>query len=906
MSGLAIHQLVHGYGHGHSLLASSTDLDRSDLDLVGRLSDLSGALGPDLEISPYLSMYPLPSQKFFAVAQTLPDQSASRSGCVLTHTILVPLETWATDEAPNRFAALLRTPTRDALAEYTVAITSIPTAPPKATAVEPLGASFIQQYFGEGLAPIAWFGAIHPEAAAWCVIHALWPSLRAHFACCTFALQPRTLGDRPFDLVFAPTAVFSRFGEFARDHIVDGRAMPNLGASESWFRSWSHCVFEGNGTEICERVHALCSDLEPHPTAIRRVLFFLELKDRARESPTAALGALDLLETLAPKPFEAQRERCALAVAAMRSVTDLVPLEALELVYLLCRRLQGHPFTPGQDLQVEIRSAIHRLIENNPEQGIKEADSLISRHEDAAPKLFMLGIGDALMALLASGSVAPSLVVEHQTLTERLIGDRPELAGAILRSSGQVDRKRIISSLVESCRAEQASGVRPALRSSLLSEIAKSADAPLLEELLRDLGSEEVSQVCDLVESRGESWSGALIAVVGRLVGERQPFSVRQWAQTHSWSTHEAATIIAASYPTTADGLKEFFNTELLHAPNQPLLLAAFIERASAFSPPAWLLSHFQSDLRSWELLLQGINDGVVSDAIATLVRRGLGRSPIARVRNAARLIAGAKGKDSNVVKEYVIRQLLADYLDLVCDTGTVKLWFEESWVAEALTHIRADSIRAMLAEQLKRSPSCWALVWNLIENFPNTVAFNNERLVHEIISALLQSHSGQWTVAAANSWEHLLARISSGDRVRVNLCAQALHFALEHRRLPLASVVAETFYPVHEAAMDDQPNRGPWFLWRFSSWDKAKDLRRSLVDAFLQSDWPPPYFVLSAREPWLLRKLCNRMLRQWKGHEFLESAYAGLKKLASPQNSELASVLKQIIRNPEAVEEWD
>jgi hypothetical protein len=905
MSGLVIHQLVHGYEHGHSLLAASTELGRGDLDLVGRLSDLSGALGPELEISSYLSLYPLPSRSFFAVARTWPDESAPRSGCVLTHTLLVPLEAWAGDDSPNRFAAALRTPGRDTLADYSVPIRSVPAGSGKVVASEPLGDSFIQRYFGEGLAPIVWFGARDPEAAAWCVIQALWPSLRARFACCTLALQPRTLGDRPFDLVFAPPAVFSRFGEFARDHIVDGRA-PSNAVAETWFRSWSSCVFEGNPTEICKRAHVLSSDLEPYPTAIRSVLFFLELKERAGESPTAALGALDLLEKLAPQPSRAQEEKCALAGAAMRSIKGLPPGEARELLYLLCRRLQEHSFAPGQDLQVEIRNLVQRLIRDDPDQGIKDANSLTARHAEAAPTLFMLGVGDAVMGLLESDSVKGSLLIEQPGLMESLVPYRPEIPATILRSSGPIDRERIISSIVDWCRAEQASGVRPALRRSLLPEVMKPGDAPLVEELLRDLGADEVAEVCDVVESRDAFRSGPLSGVVDRLVGERQPSSVRQWSRTHSWNSYQAATVIAASYASTADGLSEFFSTEIPDSANQSLLLAAFIERASAFSPPSWLLSLLKTDLRCWELLLTGIKDQAVGDVVINLVRGGLRRSPIARVPHAARLLGGVSGRDSNTVKEYAIRQLLADYFEESCDIGRVKLWFEESWVIEALTHIRADSVRAIFADQLRRSSSSWPRAWNVVENIPEAVVFKNEELVQEIISVLLQTDSKQWTVAVADSWRQLLSKISWGDRVQIDLCGQALHFALEHRRLPLAGVVAETFYPVHEAAMEHRVQRGSRFPWVFGNWDKAKDLRRSLVDSFIHSDWERSHFALSAREPWLLRKLCKRMLRQWQGSQYLESAYTGLTQISSSKAQKLASVLHQILQNPDFAEDWD
>jgi hypothetical protein len=106
---------------------------------------------------------------------------------------------------------------------------------------------------------------------------------------------------------------------------------------------------------------------------------------------------------------------------------------------------------------------------------------------------------------------------------------------------------------------------------------------------------------------------------------------------------------------------------------------------------------------------------------------------------------------------------------------------------------------------------------------------------------------------------------------------------------------------------MRDKENQGPWWLWGFVSWDKAKDLRRSLVDSFVQSDWPPFFFALAAREPWLLRKLCKRMLRQWKGRQFLESAYSNLKKLSGSEAGHLTTVLSQILQDPDAIEEeWD
>lgn len=906
MNDLDVHQLVHGYDHGHSLLAASTTLAREDLDLVGRLSDLSGTLGTDLEVAPYLTLYPLPSQKFFAVARTWLDDSAPRSGCVLTHTVLVPFSVWATEESPSRFSAVLRRPTRERLADFSVPSTSVPKLAAKIATIEPFGDYFVQRYFGEGLAPIAWFGALDAEATAWCVIQALWPSLRARFACCTLALQPRTLGDRPFDLVFAPSAVFSRFGEFARDHFVDGRAVSNTGGSpESWFRSWSKCVFEGDPCEICKRARILSCELEPYPTAIRSVMFFLDLQERAGESPTAALGALDLLSKLAPQSPYAQEQKRALMGAAMQSIKGLPAPEALELLYLLCMRLGEESFAADHDLQTEIRRLIGQLIKDSPQQGIIDANSLAARHAEGVPHLFMLGIADAMVELLKSNAIQSSVFLGQQKLVEHAVPYRPEIPSLILNSTPTEERDRILPAVVDWCRTERASEVRPALRRFLLPD-TRTADAALVEELLRDLKVEETAEVCSVIEERSAFRRKPLSEIVGRLVGERYSEEVRLWARTHKWHSYQLAKIIAAGYPSTAAGLDEFLTKEISESPKKPLLLAAFIERAYTFSLPSWLLSLLEEKGTYWEILLEGISEKEVGDIVIKLVRGGLRRSAIARVPGARHMLGAMSGQDSQLVKEHAIRQLLRDYFEFSSDVGIVAEWFEEPWVIEILTKIHADSIRSILTDQLLSSGSSWNSAWKLIECIPEVVAVENKNFVQELISVLLQNSPDQWSVVASKSWQHLLSRVSRG-RVQIDLCTQALHFALDNRRYPLGGIVAETFYPVHETAMGHRPKRSLWFSWGFDPWDEAKDLRRSLVDSFVHSDWPSSEFALSAREPWLLRKLCQRMLRQWKGSEFLQSAYAGVKKSPTPEARILEPVLYQIVQHPEELnEDWD
>lgn len=68
MATYKIEQLVHGYRRGHELLAGSVRLPARDAELVTRLSDLSGSLSGAPEFDSYLTVYPLPSGTYFAVA----------------------------------------------------------------------------------------------------------------------------------------------------------------------------------------------------------------------------------------------------------------------------------------------------------------------------------------------------------------------------------------------------------------------------------------------------------------------------------------------------------------------------------------------------------------------------------------------------------------------------------------------------------------------------------------------------------------------------------------------------------------------------------------------------------------------------------------------------------------------
>ena len=107
---MIIHQLLHGYKKGHQLLSASTQLDSHSIELVTRLSDLSGSMTIDSIVHPYLTCYPLPNSKYYALGKTWLDLTAPRAGCVLSHTLLIPMDHWIKSPYPIEFKDLFLKP----------------------------------------------------------------------------------------------------------------------------------------------------------------------------------------------------------------------------------------------------------------------------------------------------------------------------------------------------------------------------------------------------------------------------------------------------------------------------------------------------------------------------------------------------------------------------------------------------------------------------------------------------------------------------------------------------------------------------------------------------------------------------------------------------------------------------
>ncbi|MBX9724515.1 MAG: hypothetical protein K2X81_24115, partial [Candidatus Obscuribacterales bacterium] len=334
-----IHQLLHGYRHGHELLASSLKLNKQQSDLVRRLSDLSGMLPEKFQVSPYYCGYALPDSEYYVFAKTWLDEDATRAGCVLTHSLLVPVEQWL-GFAPEAVTTLFRKPSND-YAEYRTPLSlkeSDSYLDIDSTSFDESSVNdFLSKYFVQGVKPIVWMDAPNVDQFCWRLIRSLWPELRKKFGFCTLSLQPRNESEGTFDVYFAPITVLSRFQKLKRENVIGKTQSKDLPA---WLVAWKAYLL--NETPLSDDEMQLLRLLSSDPCDLGKIFLYSELLDRAEDSPSALLGALDVLESIGPESSTClvQKEMVvSKAVDVFSSVSLSDAGEALSLFALLDTRL---------------------------------------------------------------------------------------------------------------------------------------------------------------------------------------------------------------------------------------------------------------------------------------------------------------------------------------------------------------------------------------------------------------------------------------------------------------------------------------------------------------------------------------------------------------------------------------
>ncbi len=160
-------------------------------------------------------------------------------------------------------------------------------------------------------------------------------------------------------------------------------------------------------------------------------------------------------------------------------------------------------------------------------------------------------------------------------------------------------------------------------------------------------------------------------------------------------------------------------------------------------------------------------------------------------------------------------------------------------------------------------------------------------------------------------SWSVVLRRLDrSGDRTTdLKLKFYELFRALRLPKLAVSGFVVDAFSSVHHylctpnSSHRDMESVLSFIPW--PTWDKAKYLRKRLVSAFLESQWPKIDLALACDSPELLRKILKRLKKTSKGEEFIQGLRRAMLKSSSDPGDWRLAVVSDVAGGQNDIEEW-
>lgn len=843
---ISVERQVHGYRQGHQLLAASAPLPKVDQSLIDRLSDVAGPLRPKERFEPYLTAYPLPSGERYVLARTWQDTQVARAGCVRTLSLIVPAHEWAMAANPAALTALLdisgELPTEADARSGQVAGDGAPCLPPTP---EFRANELLEALFLEETRPVVVFDAPTPDLIALRLLTALWPALRRRFALSTFALSPRKLSGRDFDLVFAPKSARAKFTDWP------GRRLDGGSSQESRHKWTSQIV----GRVFEQPVPQLLSGAElgliggdesdgDNAAALRIALLWEELSGKLATTPTAALGLLDIANS------GRVQDRAALSALehpltrAIEQAAEILPsAEAWDFLSAMMRKLQGRAMPNGRRA---LAATAEALAGRAPAGGI----ALLAQAEpDSAARDLAPSIANGIAA--ADHELAVGVLTDAPPkVLGRMIAESPRLAA---RVAGDETLVGVAADALPALDSSLTAAVSRNLLPSLIEDWQFVLAEPLIERLDGPQLVDEVRRLGMANDFAGQELAGLLIERARRLdVGEPTravliglPQSTRRDSFIASTLDPEVADV--AWLLDWAHGAPQTAN-QILH----PLLRRADDRQLAALlaDPKVGRSVIAQLGTDAPDVLMR-----VIASPLTPL-------GPLVQCVEQARLTLDAPNVIRAVdlaLKRCLPVPLEGDAVGLIARwLGTLGSELDGRWVVRAGLgrEVRGDlASRNMIAFQATPEAARQKIV----------------AAVDEMAEALYDRRAFDLDAAAIEATAKLM-----GDADRSNptgllrAAGRLLPTLMRQTRSPISPLIALLFPAVYRelAKEDDVPDLLK--IVPFFDWDRCKAARNELVYAFLSSSWPASDLALTACRCNDVGRILRRTAKSYDGENYV------------------------------------
>jgi hypothetical protein len=863
-------QQLHGYRQGHQLLSSTIRLTKADQDLIDRLSDVAGPLSPGERFAPYLTLYPLPGQTHYVVARTWQDFEAPRAGCVRTRSVLVPMAEWQDMQDVASIATLATEAGPDQPAERRAPVSAMSLLTP----VDPLnGTELIEAMFLEERAPIVVFDAENPELLALRLTTALWPGLRRTFSMSTFARSPRMIGRRSFDLVFASTVARSRFTDWEGRRIDGRKRRP---ARHPWSAPIVAQVLTAPKPSLksLDALGEMASDGVGSESALRVSLLWDELRRKLPNSPTAALGMLDIANTRKVRQIALIRElEPALVRSASMATKTMEATDAWRYLGALIQKLEG--LSPSMSVVKSIRTAAVDLASHHPVETIELLSSL---RIEPQRTLLVSAAADGLGRALDSDIVARLSRLDGRDLLDLLFASTS-------LAEGTLGRFPAISSALSAALQTADDGVRNEATRRLLGFLVDDFHAESARLLINDLDVEGLIKEAAHVNSVNRFSSAEIRSILLERARELEADKALRDAVSAMEDSMGGAAIVEATLRQTAADLEWLFETPTLKPMRREKLIRSLL---SAATPPQ--LRNMLASQDTLEMTLGALKATSESDAeLLARIASNVTMPPRIYVDLVVNLLPHLKS-DSD-------RKVISKAIDLALSQEPEELSFDKLEKLLAASGDQLDGGRTMRTG-VHRSVSQEAVSRNLkaFDRAPNSIRNRLLIGIEEMAIALTDRSKLDISLEAAEAAGRLLWESRSvTEKGFIRASSSLLPLALGDRREVASPLIAAVFPPVYRELAKDNMFDPLRYFFVFLDWDKCKSARRRLIDAFIHSEWRVADIATAAVRAGDPVRILGRLAKEPDGEVMLRDLNADLKQVPDEVRRPVRIALKEL-----------
>ena len=182
------------------------------------------------------------------------------------------------------------------------------------------------------------------------------------------------------------------------------------------------------------------------------------------------------------------------------------------------------------------------------------------------------------------------------------------------------------------------------------------------------------------------------------------------------------------------------------------------------------------------------------------------------------------------------------------------------------------------------------------IEEFTAETRSCLERYGDRIVELIAGRDKFDLTASGAVSLARLIERAKSREtNTYIQMCCRVLPFAMSGRHMPASPVVVEAFPTVHCGLEGEREYFGLIHLFMLADWDRARTLRKELVRAYMDSDWPPVDLAVAGLSAQALARILKRVLKEPGGRRFLDKIEVGAKGLKKSVRSRILKKVKEV-----------